>query len=76
MKEDESSTARFVTDKADFSKLSWNEKEESSFETNEETIVIPEDINKKNKKDMKDYINDLQNNGDEEEEEEEDDDEK
>ena len=56
--------------------INWNEKEESSFETNEETIIIPEDINKKNKKDMKDYINDLQNNGDEEEEEEEDDDEK
>ena len=55
--------------------INWNEKEESSFETNEETIIIPEDINKKNKKDMKDYINDLQNNGDEEEEEEEDDDE-
>lgn len=56
--------------------INWNEKLESSFETNEETIIIPEDINKKNKKDMKDYINDLQNNGDEEEEEEEDDDEK
>ena len=56
--------------------INWNEKEESSFETNEGTIIIPEDINKKNKKDMKDYINDLQNNGDEEEEEEEDDDEK
>ena len=56
--------------------INWNEKEESSFETNEETIIIPEDINKKNKKDMKDYISDLQNNGDEEEEEEEDDDEK
>ena len=54
--------------------ISWNEKEESSFETNEETIVIPEDINKKNKKDMEDYIDDLKNNGDEEEEEEEDDD--
>ena len=46
--------------------INWNEKLESSFETNEETIIIPEDINKKNKKDMKDYINDLQNNGDEE----------
>ena len=56
--------------------INWNEKLESSFETNEETIIIPEDINKKNKKDMKDYINDLQNSGDEEEEEEEDDDEK
>lgn len=56
--------------------INWNEKLESSFETNEETVIIPEDINKKNKKDMKDYINDLQNNGDEEEEEEEDDDEK
>ena len=56
--------------------INWNEKLESSFETNEETIIIPEDINKKNKKDMKDYINDLENNGDEEEEEEEDDDEK
>ena len=56
--------------------INWNEKLESSFETNEETIIIPEDINKKNKKDMKDYINDLQNNGDEEEEEEEDDNEK
>ena len=56
--------------------INWNEKLESSFETNEETIIIPEDINKKNKKDMKDYINDLKNNGDEEEEEEEDDDEK
>ena len=56
--------------------INWNEKLESSFETNEGTIIIPEDINKKNKKDMKDYINDLQNNGDEEEEEEEDDDEK
>ena len=54
--------------------ISWNEKEESSFETNEEIIVIPEDINKKNKKDMEDYIDDLKNNGDEEEEEEEDDD--
>ena len=53
--------------------INWNEKEESSFETNEETIIIPEDINKKNKKDMEDYIDDLQNNGDEEEEEEEDD---
>ena len=42
--------------------INWNEKLESSFETNEETIIIPEDINKKNKKDMKDYINDLQNN--------------
>ena len=53
--------------------INWNEKEESSYETNEETIIIPEDINKKNKKDMEDYIDDLQNNGDEEEEEEEDD---
>ena len=54
--------------------INWSEKEESSYETNEETIVIPEDINKKNKKDMKDYIDDLKNSGDEEEEEEEDDD--
>ena len=30
--------------------INWSEKEESSYETNEETIVIPSDINKKNKK--------------------------
>ena len=53
--------------------INWSEKEESSFETNEETIVIPSDINKKNKKKLEDYINDLKNNEDEEEEEEEDD---
>ena len=53
--------------------INWSEKEESSYETNEETIVIPSDINKKNKKKLEDYINDLKNNEDEEEEEEEDD---
>ena len=35
--------------------------------------MIPSDINKKNKKKLEDYINDLKNNEDEEEEEEEDD---
>jgi NDP-sugar pyrophosphorylase family protein len=54
----------------------WNENEESSYETTEGTKNIPHDVNKKNKKDMKKYIEDLKENeeDDEEEEEEEDDD--
>ena len=54
----------------------WNENEESSYETTEGAKNIPNDVNKKNKKDMKKYIEDLKENeeDDEEEEEEEDDD--
>ena len=52
--------------------INWNDNEESCFETNEGTIEIDKDVNKKNKKDMEDYIDDLKNN--EEEEEEDDDD--
>lgn len=40
MKEDESSTARFVTDKVDFSKLSWNEKEAVIFSHEEADIIL------------------------------------
>ena len=55
--------------------INWYNNEESSYQTNEINVVIPDNINKKNKKDMKEYVNDLNNEGDEEEEEEEDDEE-
>ena len=52
--------------------INWNDIEESCFETSEGIIEIDKDVNKKNKKNMEDYIDDLKNN--EEEEEEDDDD--
>ena len=56
--------------------INWYDNEESSFESNEGNIIIPKDINEKNKKKMEKYVNDLKNTEDEEEEEEEDDNEK
>ena len=53
--------------------INWNDSEESSFETNEGVVEIDKDVNKKNKKDMEDYINDLKNNEEEEEEDDDDD---
>ena len=54
--------------------INWFENEESSFETSQGLIIVPQDINKKNKKKMEKYVNDLKNEEDDEEEEEEEDD--
>ena len=55
--------------------INWFENEEGNFETSQGLIIIPKDINQKNKKKMEKYVNELKNTEEDEEEEEEEDDE-
>ena len=71
--------AQILNNKCDLLKdqtlINWYDNEESSFESNEGIIMIPKDINEKNKKKMGKYVNDLKKSDEDEEEEEEEDDE-
>ena len=55
--------------------INWYDNEESMFETCKGSVIIPNEVNKKHKKEMEKYVKELKSAEDEEEEEEEDDEE-